>query len=64
MPVVPPQVEPLNDFVEVFCELAEFRLPMDLDDRVARLRRRALAVALAALVLLRRRRGATALAAV
>lgn len=56
--------EPLKDFVEVFCELAEFRLPMDLDDRVARLRRRALAVTLAALVLLRRRRGATALAAV
>lgn len=45
--VVPPAApeavpeKPLNDFVQVFCELLEFRLPSDLDLRALKLRKRA-----------------------
>eukprot|EP00434_Breviolum_minutum_P000836 symbB.v1.2.000736.t1/scaffold36.1/size400579/8 len=48
------QEEPLNDFVQVICELFEFRLPMDLDDRVAKLKRRAFWVSLLSVIAWRR----------
>ncbi|CAL1144461.1 unnamed protein product, partial [Cladocopium goreaui] len=51
--VVPPAApeavpeKPLNDFVQVFCELFEFRLPSDLDARALKLRKRAFWASLA-----------------
>ena len=40
--------------IEVICELFEFRLPMDLDDRVAKLKRRAFWVSLLSVIAWRR----------
>ncbi|CAK9035789.1 unnamed protein product [Durusdinium trenchii] len=57
--VVPPeepeaQELPLNDFVQVFLELLEFRLPRDLDDRALRYKKRAFVTSLVATMAWRR----------